>query len=206
MYPGAVDLSAPITDVIPGHRGVVLAVLLRLREPVTGRELAAQAGVPAATARRIIDDLAEAGLVDLRPAGRALGVTLNRQHLAVPALEQLAAMRALLIERLRASIAAWSLPAAAAWMFGSAARGDGDRHSDIDLVVVSRVETSDDWETQTGDLASLIRASAGNDVQILDYSKREFRRLVSEANPLIRSLREDGVELVDGSSTLLRKR
>ena len=206
MYPGAVDLSAPITDVIPGHRGVLLAVLLRLREPVTGRELAAQAGVPPATARRIIDDLAEAGLVDLRPAGRALGVTLNRQHLAVPALEQLAAMRALLIERLRATIAVWNLPVAAAWMFGSAARGDGDRRSDIDLVVVARDETSDDWETQTGDLASLIRASTGNDVQILDYSKREFRRLVSAANPLIRSLREDGVELADGSSTFLRNR
>ena len=206
MYPRDMDLSAPITDVIPGHRGVVLAALLRLREPVTGRELAAQAGVPAATARRIIDDLAEAGLVDLRPAGRALGVTLNRQHLAVPALEQLAAMRALLIETLRASIAAWGLPAAAAWMFGSAARGDGDRRSDIDLVVVALGETSDDWETQTGDLASLGSACTGNDVQVLDYSKREFRRLVSVANPLIRSLREDGVELVDGSSMLLRKR
>jgi len=200
------DLSAPITDVIPGHRGAVLAALLRLREPVTGRELAAQAGVPPATARRLIDDLAEAGLVDLRPAGRAIGVTLNRQHLAVPALEQLAAMRALLIERLRASISTWQFAAAAAWMFGSAARGDGDRHSDIDLVVVARGETSDDWEAQTGDLASLVSACTGNDVQVLDYSKREFRRLVSETNPLIRSLREDGVELVDGSSMLLRKR
>ena len=206
VYAVDVDLSAPITDVIPGHRGVVLAVLLRLREPVTGRELAAQAGVPPATARRIIDDLAEAGLVDLRPAGRAIGVRLNRQHLAVPALEQLAAMRALLIERLRASISAWCFPAAAAWMFGSAARGDGDRHSDIDLVVVALGEKSDAWETQTGDLASLIRTSTGNDVQVLDYSKREFRKLVSVANPLIRSLREDGVELVDGSSMLLRKR
>jgi predicted nucleotidyltransferase len=206
VYSRDMDLSAPITDVIPGHRGAVLAALLRLREPVTGRELAAQAGVPAATARRIIDDLAEAGLVDLRPAGRALGVTLNRQHLAVPALEQLAAMRALLIDTLRASIAAWELPAAAAWMFGSAARGDGDRRSDIDLVVVARGETSDDWETQTADLASLGSACTGNDVQVLDYSKREFRRLVSETNPLIRSLREDGIELVDGSSMLLRKR
>jgi predicted nucleotidyltransferase len=206
VYPRDVDLSAPITDVIPGHRGVVLAALLRLREPVTGRELAAQAGVPPATARRIIDDLAEAGLVNLRPAGRALGVTLNRQHLAVPALEQLAAMRALLIEQLRSSIAAWGLPAAAAWMFGSAARGNGNRHSDIDLVVVSRGETTDHWETQTGDLASLVRASTGNDVQLLDYPKREFRRLVLAANPLIRSLREDGIELVSGSSTLLRKR
>lgn len=200
------DLSAPIADVIPGHRGALLAALLRLREPVTGRELAAQAGVPPATARRIIDDLAQAGLVDLRPAGRALNVTLNRQHLAVPALEQLTALRSLLIERLRASIAAWSLPARAAWMFGSAARGDGDRDSDIDLVLVACGETSGEWETQTGDLVFLIRASTGNDVQVLDYSCREFRRLVSVANPLIRSLHEDGVELVNGSSALLRQR
>ena len=168
------DLSAPITDVIPGHRGAVLAALLRLREPVTGRELAAQAGVPAATARRIIDDLAEAGLVDLRPAGRALGVTLNRQHLAVPALEQLAAMRALLIETLHRVYRRMGAPGCRGVDVWVRHRGE--------MVIVTRIltsslfrgEASDDWETQTGDLASLGSACTGNDVQVLDYSRREF--------------------------------
>ncbi len=200
------DLSAPISDVLPGHRGSVLAALLRLREPVTGRELAAQAAVPPATARRIIDDLAEAGLIDLRPAGRAVGVTLNRRHLAVPALEQLAGMRAGLIERLRSTIAEWNVPAAGAWMFGSAARGDGDRHSDIDIVVVAHRAPSAGWEEQIGDLAGLASASTGNKAQVLDYSRRRFRELVAASNPLVRALRAEGVELVDGSPKLLRPR
>lgn len=200
------DLSTPIADVIPGHRGAVLAALLRLREPVTGRELAAQAGVSPATAARIIDDLADAGLLELRPAGRAVGVTLNRQHLAVGPLEQLAGMRARLIERLRSTITEWDAPAVAAWLFGSAARGDGDRQSDIDIVVVARREPTALWEDQIGDLAGLGSASTGNNVQVLDYSRRQFRELVVATKPLIRSLRAEGIELVDGSSTLLRSR
>lgn len=198
------DLSTPIADVIPGHRGAILAALLRLREPVTGRELAAQAAVPAATAQRIIDDLADAGLIFRRPVGRAVRVELNRRHLAVPALEQLAGMRGVLVERLRATIVEWAVPAVGAWIFGSAARGDGDRESDIDVVVVARRELPAGWEEQIGDLSALVEASTGNDAQILDYSRRQFRELVAASNPLVRSLRAEGVELVNGSSTLLR--
>ncbi len=200
------DLATPIADVIPGHRGAVVAALLRLRQPVTGRELAFQAAVPPATAQRIIDDLAGAGLIHRTPVGRAVRVELNRRHLAVPALEQLAGMRGELVERLRAAIAEWSVPAAGAWMFGSAARGDGGRESDIDVVVVARRELAAGWEEQIGDLSDLIEASTGNDVQILDYSRRQFRELAAASNPLVRSLRSEGVELVNGSSTLLRVR
>ncbi len=200
------DLATPIADVIPGHRGAVIAALLRLRQPVTGRELAFQAAVPPATAQRIIDDLADAGLIHRTPVGRAVRVELNRRHLAVPALEQLVGMRGELVERLRAAIAEWSVPAAGAWMFGSAARGDGGRESDIDVVVVARRELAAGWEEQIGDLSDLIEASTGNDVQILDYSRRQFRELVAASNPLVRSLRSEGVELVNGSSTLLRVR
>jgi predicted nucleotidyltransferase len=193
-------------DIIPGHRAAVLATLLRLREPVTGRELAAQAAVPVATTARIIEDLADAGLVDLRPAGRAVGVILNRQHLAVPALEQLVGMRSRLIELVRSTIGGWDVPAAAAWMFGSAARGSGDRHSDIDIVVVARRESTTAWERQIGELADLVSASTGNNVHLLDYSRRRFRELVASSNPLIRSLRAEGIELVDSSSALLKPR
>ena len=200
------DLSAPIADVIPGHRGSVLATLLRLREPVTGRELAAQAGVPPATTRRIINDLAGAGLIELQPVGRAVGVTLNRRHLAVPALEQLVGMRADLIERLGKAITSWDAPAAAAWMFGSAANATGDRDSDIDILVVARRDRSGSWEAQIDDLADLAESSTGNNAQVLDYSRRRFHELVAASNPLVRTLRAEGIELVAGSSRLLRPR
>jgi predicted nucleotidyltransferase len=198
-----VDLSAPIADVIPGHRGAVLAALVRLRKPVTGRELAAQAAVPSATARRIIDDLAAAGLVHLQPTGRAIGVTLNRRHLAVPALEQLVALRAGLIERLRAAISEWSEPAAAGWLFGSAARGDGDRRSDVDIVVVARRKPSSVWDEQIGALDRLVSDITGNTAQVIDYTSARFRELVKSGNPLVRSLRVEGIELADGSTAVL---
>lgn len=197
------DLSAPIADVIPGHRGAVLAALVRLRKPVTGRELAAQAAVPSATARRIIDDLAAAGLVHLQPTGRAIGVTLNRRHLAVPALEQLVALRAGLIERLRAAISEWSEPAAAGWLFGSAARGDGDRRSDVDIVVVARRKPSPVWDEQIGALDRLVSDITGNTAQVIDYTSARFRELVKSGNPLVRSLRVEGIELADGSTAVL---
>ena len=200
------DLAAPIADLIPGHRGALLATLLRLREPVTGRELAAQAGVPPATAARIIDDLADAGLLELTPAGRAVGVALNRRHLAVPALEQLAGLRGGLVALLRSTIAEWTLPAAAGWLFGSAARGDGDAHSDVDILLVARRGTTEAWEEQIGELAHLTSAATGNNVQVLDYSRAQFRELVASNNPLVRALRKDGIELVDASSALLRAR
>lgn len=200
------DLSAPITDVIPGHRGALLSTLLRLREPVTGRELAVQAAVPPATAARIINDLADAGLLELTPSGRAVGVALNRQHLAVPALEQLAGLRSGLLALLRSRIAQWEVPAAAGWLFGSAARGDGDADSDVDLLLVARRGLTGDWEEQVGELVHLVAAATGNNVQILDYSRSRFRELVTSNNPLVRAVRSEGIELVDSSAALLRAR
>jgi Nucleotidyltransferase domain/MarR family len=205
-YRSAMDLSAPIADVIPGHRGAIIAALVRLRVPVTGRELAAQAGVPPATAARVVNDLQAAGLIERGPAGHAMGVILNRRHLAVPALEELAGMRAGLVGRLRSAVAQWNAPAVAGWLFGSAARGDGSRHSDIDILVVSRRERSADWEQQLGELGDLAAASTGNTAQVIDYSRKEFRELVDSGNPLVRALRSDGIELVESSSVVLRAR
>lgn len=200
------DLSAPITDVIPGPRGAIIAALVRLRVPVTGRELAAQAGVPPATAARVVNDLQAAGLIERGPAGHAMGVVLNRRHLAVPALEELAGMRAGLVGQLRSTIAHWKAPAVAGWLFGSAARGDGSRDSDIDIVVVARRERAVEWEQQIGELGDLAVASTGNTAQVIDYSRKEFRALVESENPLIRALRSDGIELVESSLLLLTAR
>ena len=178
---------------------------MRLRRPVTGRELATVAHVPPATARRIIDDLAQSGLVSQRPTGRSVEVSLNRQHLAVPALVALVTLRAEFIDRLQACIRDWSEPARAAWIFGSAARADGDRQSDVDIVAVSRREPSEIWEQQIGALVQLTRDITGNAAQVLDYSTARLRELVRSANPIIGSLRADGIELVEGSDRLLEQ-
>jgi hypothetical protein len=50
--------------------------------------------------------------------GRALLFTLNRQHLAAPAVEILAGMRAELLRRIRASVGALEIEAAHVSLFG----------------------------------------------------------------------------------------
>ena len=62
------------------------------------------------------------------------------------------------------------------------------------------------WEEQIAELARLTSAATGNNVQVLDYSRPQFRELVASNNPLVRALRNEGIELVDSSSALLRAR
>ena len=80
--------------------------------------------------------LSEEGVVHAVEAGNAYLYTLNRDHLAAPALELLADVRAELERRLDDEIADWEIAPAHVSIFGSAARGDGDMSSDIDLFVV----------------------------------------------------------------------
>lgn len=53
-------------------------------------------------------------------------------------------MRSDLLSRLRAALSGWSPRAVHASLFGSAARGDGDAGSDIDIFVVRPVPIGQD--------------------------------------------------------------
>jgi len=123
------NLSAPLADVIPGARGQLLTTLVQLEAPVTVRALARHAEVAPQTALSVVNDLADAGLVFMQRAGQAQLVTLNRSHVLAEPLIELARTRARLIEMLRSELAGWA-GLAGAWLFGSAARGGGDRVSD----------------------------------------------------------------------------
>src|SRR6266540_677087 len=130
----------------------VLLVLRGTTRRLTVREVArlvcagSQPTVNAALRR-----LAEEGLLHAEEAGNAYLYTLNRDHLAAPALEQLADIRSELERRLRAEIAAWEIAPTHVSIFGSAARGDGDTRSDIDVFVVRPERVAEDdprWRTQ----------------------------------------------------------
>jgi predicted nucleotidyltransferase len=54
-----------------------------------------------------------------------------------PAIEMMAAARSSLLERMRKAADAWTPPPLLAGLYGSAARGDGDEDSDIDLLVIT---------------------------------------------------------------------
>jgi len=198
-------VGRPWADVISGARGAVLATLVQLEVPVTVRTLARHADVSPQGALRVVDELAAAGLVRVQPAGGSLMVSLNRDHLAAESVIGLVATRARLVDRLGDELAGWD-DLAAAWLFGSAARGDGDTGSDIDLLLVaSRSLDTDRWADETARLVGRVRAWTGNPVQLVEHNRRSFAALVRDNNPLVDALRLEGIPLTPASRRLLRR-
>jgi predicted nucleotidyltransferase len=199
-----VNLSAPVADVIPGARGQLLTTLVQLEAPVTVRALARHAEVAPQTALSVVNDLADAGLVFLQRAGQAQLVTLNRSHVLAQPLIELARTRARLIEMLRSELAGWA-GLAGAWLFGSAARGGGDRESDIDiLLVASTTPEAVAWGEATGRLVNQVQSWTGNPVQLVEHSRGSFALLIRDGNRLVATIREEGIPLTQGSQSLLR--
>lgn len=198
------DVGRPFHDVIPGARGLVLHTLVQLEGPVTVRALGRHAGVSAQQALRIVNDLADTGIVRADRAGQSLLVRLNRTHLLVEPLLALTTTRSRLVERLRGELAGWS-QLAGAWLFGSAARGDGNRSSDIDLALVaSRSIDGERWERDTARLVNDVAMWTGNTVQLVEHTRSSFAVLIDSQNPLVDAIREEGIPLTDRSRQLLK--
>ena len=90
-------------------------------------------------------------------------------------------------------------------MYGSTARGDGDRGSDIDLLLVVPDNTNDaTWAAQIGGLAGTIRDLTGNHAEIIEYTRKAFRAVGQSGSPFIANLRADGVDLFESSWEQLR--
>ncbi|MGH7883225.1 MAG: nucleotidyltransferase domain-containing protein [Candidatus Dormibacteraceae bacterium] len=112
-----------------------MSILSGTTRPLTGRAVAALLGQRShGGVLNVLRRLTEHGLVDRQEAGSALLFVLNREHLAAPAVEVIAGMHSELLRRLRMAISKWEVPPLHASMFGSAARGDGDTTSDIDIL------------------------------------------------------------------------
>lgn len=198
------NVAHPCADVVPGPRGQLLATLAQLETAVTVRALARHAGISPQTALDLVHDLSDAGLTVAEPAGRALMVSLNRDHLACEPIIQLVALRQRLVDRLTAELDTWR-ELAGAWLFGSAARGDGGRSSDIDLLLVAH-DTVDDvaWMEATADLRQQVRRWTGNEAHLVEHTRQTLARLIKRRNPLIAVLRTEGIALTEGSRPLLR--
>lgn len=192
------NVSKPFTALSPSVDLDVLAVLAGSSTPRSGREIARRAGRSKTGVQHVLDRLVDHGLVDCLHSGRAQLYSLNREHLLAGTVEQMAGARTELIHRLREQIGNWELPATHASLFGSTARGDGDVHSDIDLLIVRPVDISPDdetWRLQIDDLADSVRQWTGNHAGIVEVSKADMRRQDSERLPVLEQVRRDAIDL-----------
>jgi len=202
------NLSSPIRSVIPSAHGQVLAVLARTDQALSGRGVAELLN-GRVSQRRVADvlaDLVRAGIVNCDPGRPANRYWLNRRHVAAEAVTALAGMREAVFDRIAGLVAGWAIAPAALWAFGSAARGDGDVGSDVDLFVLRFDGVDEDdpvWVAQITALVEEVTAWTGNSAQELEYFESEFAALVAAKDPLVASLRRDAIRLA-GDDVLSR--
>jgi predicted transcriptional regulator len=192
------DVSKPFAAISPGVDADVLVVLAGSTKPRSGRELARRAGRSNTGVQHVLDRLVEHGLVNREEVGRTFLYELNRDHLLAPTVEQMAGARAELVRRLRDAIDGWEVPPVHASLFGSAARGDGDASSDIDLLIVRPADVDPDdvrWRGQVDGLADLVRRWTGNNAGIAEVSEGELPRLRKDRPPVVEEVSEDAVDL-----------
>lgn len=183
------DLASPISSVIPSLDGAVLAVLAGTTGPLsltTVHRLAGRGSLSGV--RRVLLRLGGTGLVREVPGG----YVLNREHVAAPAVQQLAQLWQVLLDRIRHAVDAWPEQPVLVGLFGSAGRRDGDEDSDIDLLVVSDSVAMVD---QVAELAQQVEWWSGNAVHVVTLTSKDLERLYDRKDPLLSEWARDLVVL-----------
>jgi len=127
---------------------------------------------------------------------------LNRDHLAAPVAVTLSGLRLELWKRLRSTLSAWNPKPVYACVFGSAARGDGDSRSDIDLRLVhAPLPGENDPRRRSGGM----EAAAGlvaefTTVQLTERQAAKWGRQVDELRGLVRGWTGNPLQAVELST------
>src|SRR5688572_721528 len=182
------DVSRPYSAIASGIGSDVLVALAGTTRPLTGRRVAELVGHSQRGVLAALDRFVEHGLVLRTAAGRALMHELNRNHLAAPAVELLAGMRTEFLSRLRDAFARWEPAPVHASIFGSAARGDGDTSSDIDLFIVRPASVEEDtaaWRSQIYRLTEDVQSWTGNHLAVIEQAEVEVCRLRRSNPPVL---------------------
>ncbi|MCP3934801.1 MAG: helix-turn-helix domain-containing protein [Actinomycetia bacterium] len=190
------DFVHPVEAVIPGTPGRVLAVLAETTAELNLRTVARLANVSPAQASRVLPGLVELGLVERREVPPSSLFRLNRQNVAAQVVIELARSRDTALERMGAAARELTLPPASVIVFGSFARREADRHSDIDAMIVraDRVNEDDDtWADGVEQWRETVRAITGNPVEVIETDRAEAAEKLSSKRTLWRDVARDGV-------------
>lgn len=189
------DLTEPFGGLVPGVRGAVLGVLLRTGEPLTGRQVHALVRERHSlwSVQESLKDLVDLGVVRSQSIGRARVNSVNVEHVFVTALlplvSPLAVLRSVVAEGVDSDVDAVVL-------FGSMARGEATRHSDIDLMVIAKPGWS-----RAAELQEAIHNEMGNACDIIVLTAAEF---TTSAEPVLKRARREGIAVL-GSKPRTKK-
>jgi len=192
-----VDVSNPISSVIPSLDGAVLSALAGTTAPLNLSTVHKVAGRGSLSGvRRVLGRLVGTGIVAEVPGG----YLLNRKHVAIPAVEALANLWGEVVDRIRRHVDEWPHAPLLVGVYGSAARRDGDEESDIDLVVASDDPEASD---RAADLAASVERWTGNATHVVTVSLKDLRRMRRARESILAEWERDLVVIV-GSHDALR--
>jgi predicted nucleotidyltransferase len=197
---GTMDLGHPIGSIVPALDARVLEVLSGTTRPLAGREIGRIIGKGSVNGVwNALNRLEGQGVILADHRSGATYYIANREHLAWPAIETLTRLRADLTARIGQEIERWEVGALHASIFGSTARGDAGRSSDVDLLLVQPGSLDDadaeTWDEQVASLRDVVQRWTGNRCQTFIVDTSRLEEYVRAQDPLVRAWLEDGILL-----------
>jgi predicted nucleotidyltransferase/alkylated DNA nucleotide flippase Atl1 len=196
-------LTHPLDDLFRTRSHVrILRALDELPEgyAASAREIARRAGVSHPTASAVLASLSEQGLVAIQRVPRADLFEFDRSHVLVERLRDLYAWERELPDALISFLSkelGKKETIAAAFLFGSAARGDMEPSSDLDLAIVARARDARHIEEAVSQLGETVRKKFGNRLNVI-IGTGSLRALRSggKSPGLWRAVIREGIPLV----------
>lgn len=189
------DFVHPVAAVIPGVQGRVLAVLAETTAELNLRAVARLAKVSTAQVSRVIPGLVELGLLERREVPPSSLFRLSRENAAAQVVVGLSRLRDSVLVRMADGVNQLpSLPVSVI-VFGSFARDEADRWSDIDVVIVTGDDVDDDeeWHASLEQWRSSVASIAGNSVEVIVTSLANAIAKLSGDEPLWNEILCDGL-------------
>jgi len=187
------DMFDEILD--PSIRLRVVGLLVSLPEKeFTGREIAGLLGVSHSNVQRALRVLVEDGLASKKRTGRADVFWTNKDHFTFKALGDLFKVKRDLRERVAKDLyLAFRKSGISVTVFGSYARGEADRRSDVDVLVIAKDRAA--LEDKIGRIEADFARRYGVSLSVKVLSPSDLKRGL--VPPFVQAAEKEGV-LISG--------
>lgn len=191
------QLSNPGGGLLDETEAALFLALARTPEGVSGRRAVSLAGIRTLSrGQRALSHLAELGLLSTRHIGNTVLYSVNRSHVLWETVESALAAPARMQQILGETVLVNGGDRVTAAVFGSTARGESSRESDLDIALVFPADLDVETRIKVLDAVSeRLEAATGNAVQIVSLIDSELRQMVKAADPLIISWEADAITI-----------
>jgi predicted nucleotidyltransferase len=190
-----VDFRQPVEAVIPGAQGKLLAVFAETTAGLSVRTAARLSGVSLAQTSRILPELATLGILDRTEIPPSTVYQLVEENAASRAIRSLARSRDRVLSELGELAKLMVIPPVSIIVFGSFARGEAGRESDVDIVMVrgSCIDASSEWSEGLDEWRRSARRLTGNEVEVMEVDEFDVSLRLRSRRPVWQDIRREGI-------------